>query len=75
MDAGQKREEMTRTACRLMRERCCCYSELFECMEEDIRDLAREVKTSTGFIMACLIDDIQDLLIDEEENKENAANH
>ena len=66
MNAGQKREEMARTARRLMLERCCCYSELFECMEEDIRDLAREIKSSTGYVMACLIDDVQDLADDEE---------
>ena len=66
MDAGQKREELTKLARKLMAERCCCYSELFECMEEDIRDLARQTKTSTGFIMACLVDDVQDL-VDEEE--------
>lgn len=66
MDAGQKREELVKLARKLMAERCCCYSELFECMEEDIRGLAREIKAPTGFVMACLIDDVQDLLDDEE---------
>lgn len=66
MDAGQKREELVRTARRLMQTRCVCYSELFECMEEDIRDLAREIKSPTGYVMACIVDDVQDL-VDEEE--------
>ena len=70
MDAGQKREELAKLARKLMDEKCCCYSELFECMEEDIRDLALEVKTSTGYIMACLIDDvIAQLEYDDEETE------
>lgn len=63
MDAGEQRELLVSRAKFLMANdaNVCCYSDLWERIELEITQLAKQIKRPSGYVMACLIDDIRDL--------------
>lgn len=60
MDAGLMREELVKKARMLMDgSTCSCYGELYEALQTEITDLSIKIEKPPGFVMACLVDDLQ----------------
>lgn len=65
-DAGIARQELTKKATDKMKgdSSICCWSDLYQQLEQDIETLAAQAKQPPAYIMACLIDDLEADLVD-----------
>lgn len=57
------RNALTAKARKLMESgECACWSDLYDMMSNEIKATARSINKDTGYVIACLIDDIEDTM-------------
>jgi predicted transcriptional regulator len=46
---------------------CTCYAEVAQKLEAEIAHIAQQIRQSPAYVMACTIDDIQEIELNEQE--------
>jgi hypothetical protein len=64
MDDNDVRVALVKKVRELFQTKCNCWSEVYTALEKEILNLSFSIGKSTGYVFACLVDDVE---LDEDE--------